>query len=299
MLKGIDISNWQAGLNIWNLDIEFAIMKATEGIGFVDSYCDNWVQQCRERGLKWGFYHFANNNDPIVEADYFISNTENYFNEGIPVLDIEDNEIADWGFYASNFCNRVHEITRVWPIVYCSASNLYRFTGWSFVNNCGLWVAGYPYPARSWNYDEMPYNIYPWEFAAIWQFTSSLNISGYDGNLDGNIAYMDCEAWDKYANATGFKPSPAPKPQPPEKSNYDIACEVIFGEWGDGDYRREQLEKAGYDYDHIQNAVNDMYSVAESVIHGDWGNGDTRRELLTNAGYNYDAIQHIVNDILK
>ena len=36
MLKGIDISRYQAGININILDIDFVIVKATEGVGYSD-----------------------------------------------------------------------------------------------------------------------------------------------------------------------------------------------------------------------------------------------------------------------
>ena len=296
-MKGIDISNWQGGLNLFNLDVDFAIMKATEGLYFIDSYCDNWVQQAKQKGIKWGFYHFANANAPDIEAEFFVENTRNYFNEGIPILDIEDSEINDWGWYADIFTKRVHELTGVWPMVYCSAGYLYCFDGYSVPENCGLWCAGYPYPATDWTQDEFPYNCSPWAFVAIWQFTSSLQLNGYDGSLDGNIAYMDGEAWDKYANATG-KPQPEPQPTPSHKTVADVAFEVILGEWGNGMDRKNRLTNAGFDYTTIQNYVNELYSIAHKVIHGDYGNGEERKERLALAGYNYEAVQYIVNDIL-
>lgn len=43
-----------------------------------------------------------------------------------------------------------------------------------------------------------------------------------------------------------------------EKSNEDIALEVIKGRWGVGVGRKELLEEAGYDYDVIQGIVNTM-----------------------------------------
>ena len=39
--------------------------------------------------------------------------------------------------------------------------------------------------------------------------------------------------------------------------------------------------------------------LAREVIRGDWGNGTDRKKRLTNAGYNYDAIQNRVNEILN
>ena len=292
MLKGVDISNWQSGLNLENLDIDFAIMKATEGVWFVDSCCDTWVQQAKRKGIKWGFYHYANNNDPRIEAQYFVDNTRNYFNDGIPILDIEDSEIENWGWFADEFTKEVHNLTGVWPMVYCSAGYLYCFSGFDVVNNCGLWCAGYPYPATDWGDSDFPYNCSPWEFVAIWQFTSSLVINGYDGSLDGNYAYMDYAAWDKYANAFDN-----PSTEPIKKDIKDVAFEVILGEWGNGKERREMLSRAGYNYDDVQDYVNELYQVANDVIKGKYGNGEERKIALSNAGYNYDVVQYIVNMI--
>lgn len=44
----------------------------------------------------------------------------------------------------------------------------------------------------------------------------------------------------------------------PMKSVKEIAQEVIAGLWGNGDERRRRLTEAGYDYDVIQQAVNDL-----------------------------------------
>ena len=39
--------------------------------------------------------------------------------------------------------------------------------------------------------------------------------------------------------------------------------------------------------------------LVDEVIRGDWGNGEERKNKLTGAGYDYDTIQKIVNDKLK
>ena len=293
MLRGIDISNWQDGLSLFNVNVDFAIMKATEGVWFVDSCCDNWVQQAKQKGIKWGFYHYANDNNPEDEADFFVNNTLNYFNHGIPILDIEDSSIDNWGAYADAFVNRVYERTGVYPMIYCSAGYLYNFVGYDCFSKCGLWCAGYPYPATDWTNQDFPYSCQPWEFVAIWQFTSSLRINGYEGDLDGNLAYMDYDAWDKYAHSSNQDTPPKPS-----KTIPDVAFEVILGEWGNGLDRKYALEKSGYNYKEVQNYVNELYSVANQVIHGKYGNGEERKRRLTEAGYNYEAVQYIVNDIL-
>ena len=39
--------------------------------------------------------------------------------------------------------------------------------------------------------------------------------------------------------------------------------------------------------------------IAKEVIRGDWGNGQERKDRLTKAGYNYDEVQKQVNKRLK
>lgn len=40
MLKGIDISKWQAGIDLNKINCDFVIIKATEGKSYVDPSCD-------------------------------------------------------------------------------------------------------------------------------------------------------------------------------------------------------------------------------------------------------------------
>ena len=94
-----------------------------------------------------------------------------------------------------------------------------------------------------------------------------------------------------------------------KKSIDTIANEVIAGQWGNGNDRKTRLENAGYNYQEIQNKVNEKLGVktsnkksnetiANEVIKGLWGNGQDRKNRLTQAGYDYNAIQKIVNQKL-
>ena len=95
---------------------------------------------------------------------------------------------------------------------------------------------------------------------------------------------------------------------PAKKTVDELAREVIRGEWGNGSDRRVRLTQAGYDYDAVQNCVNEILTykpakksvdeLAREVIRGEWGNGSERRVRLTQAGYDYDAVQARVNEIL-
>ena len=44
--------------------------------------------------------------------------------------------------------------------------------------------------------------------------------------------------------------------------------------------------------------VVDIDEVARDVIQGEWGNGDERKARLENAGYDYQVVQDRVNELL-
>lgn len=102
-----------------------------------------------------------------------------------------------------------------------------------------------------------------------------------------------------------------PKPSQ-NKTNDELANEVIAGKWGNGADRKTRLTNAGYDFSAIQDIVNEkllgnktsskpsktIEELAREVIRGDWGNGTDRKTRLVNAGYDYNAVQNRVNEIL-
>lgn len=47
------------------------------------------------------------------------------------------------------------------------------------------------------------------------------------------------------------------------KSVYDLALEVIAGKWGNGNERKSRLESAGYNYQEVQNKVNEILGTSK------------------------------------
>lgn len=289
-LRGIDISNWQSGLQPSKLEIDFCICKATEGNYFTDKYCDSFVQDCIKNMILFGFYHFANTGNAKEEAEFFVSECLGYFGKGIPVLDYEVNN-ANNVKWCETWIKTVHDLTGIWPLIYLSAYRVPEYEGSWIPEKCGLWIAGYPYTMSEWTYDVMPYSVYPWDCAAIWQFTSQLILYGYVGKLDGDIAYMDKEAWGKYAKSSKVEAIPKP-----EKTTDDLVLETILGEYGTGEDRKRLL---GTNYEKVQQRINELYRIANEVIDGKWGNGWNREQALSGAGYPYETVQLIVNSILN
>lgn len=306
-MRGIDISNWQAGIDLSKINIDFMLCKATEGVGFVDKQCDSFIKQAKNKGIPWGFYHFARENQAIKEAEHFYNSCKGYIGKGIPVLDYEvwgknPNDVT----WCEAFISKFHELSGIWCMIYISASHCKDFAGSWIPDKCGLWVAGHTSQKITiWTDKSLPYNITPWKICAIWQFTESLRINGFNGNLDGDIAYMDINAWNKYSKSSDNENVSTP----PMPDYEQLATEVIDGKWGNGEARKKALnDKYGQGtYDKVQKIVNARLSapnyeqLATEVIDGKWGNGWNRMNAL-NSAYGvgtYEKVQEIVNRRLR
>lgn len=288
-LKGIDISNWQAGINLAAVapNVDFVIVKATEGIGFVDKQCDKFFQEAKRLGKKLGFYHFARTNNAVAEADFFYQNTRDYFWQAIPILDWEVDDSVAW---VNEFVNRIHELSGVWCWVY---ANPWRFNQGTVNLNCGRWIAGYPYAITDVAYgikNPMPSSYKPKNgLVCAWQFTSSCRITGYNGTLDANVFYGDAAAWDAYCGKAASTS--------PDGSIAELAANVMLGKYGNGDERKRKL---GDKYDDVQALINEVATasvdvLANNVIAGKYGNGAIRKAIL---GVKYNDVQARVNRLV-
>ena len=262
MLKGIDISHHQKGIDLGAIDTDFVICKATEGNGYTDEMCDTFYQKAKSLGKKLGVYHFARpdlGNTAIAEADWFVKETLGYHKEAMLILDWESGDLSNVS-WAKAWLDRVHEKTGVKPLIYMSESPANSYD-WSSVANAdyGIWVAKYgPNNGEPNN----PPAVNNWSFIAMWQYTSKGRLQGYGSNLDLNYFYGDTTAWDKYA---GGSPSSSKPSNPVETKSIDeLAKEVIAGKYGNGDARKQAL---GSRYDEVQARVNEILGVNQAVYY--------------------------------
>lgn len=294
-MKFIDISGWQAGIDVAkvvkNGGLGAVVVKATEGLGYVDKHCDKFVQQCILNGIPFGFYHFGRNSDAKAEAEFFRKSTTGYEGYGIPVLDWEADQSVSW---VNAFVERYHELTGIWPWVY---ANPWRFKQGKVNENCGRWVAGYPNNGiTDINYgidNDLPssYNV---GSVCAWQFSSSVRIDGYNGNLDGDVFYGDKNAWKKYAVPNGSIPSKPSGGEAHSGTTLELAIAVMNGSYGNGDERKKRL---GSRYDEVQGFIDHVATasdetLASEVKAGKYGNGSDRKLVL---GGRYDKVQSIIN----
>ena len=292
-MQGIDISNWQNGIDLDVLPIDFAICKATQGAGYVSPDCDRQMQQAMKRGLLVGVYHYVDGAGVDAEATHFANSIKGYLGKAIIAIDWESEQNSAWcnASYLDDLTAKVKKLTGVTPFIYASQGSF----PWDVAkkNGCGTWVAQYA------SMDATGLQATPWNEGAytcdIRQYSSCGRLSGYNGNLDLNKAYMTREGWARWAGGDGSPEAPQPSTSNNASgSTLALAIGVVRGEYGNGDQRKAAL---GNRYDEVQSLIDhiassDAETLAVEVKAGRYGNGDDRKAVL---GDRYDEVQGIVN----
>lgn len=226
-MTGIDISGWQAGIDLASVPADFVLIKATGGNGFVSPACDAEYQAARAAGKLVGVYHFAHEagfqSDAVTEANFFVDNISGYLNgDTLLVLDFEGDNSRDVA-WAKAFLDQVFARTGVRPVIYLNTAELAE-SDWSSVSGAdyGLWVASYAVTSPTEGYNDYAgqpaVNDAPpavsWGSAGIlmWQYADNARLPGYGGGLDADVLYGDADTWHAYCRPAG---SPAPAPAAP------------------------------------------------------------------------------------
>ena len=289
-MNGIDISNWQAGIDLSKVPCDFVICKATEGAYFVSPDCARQVEQALSLGKATGIYHYANGGDPIAEANFFVDNCKNWIGKVVWCLDWEGQGNSLFGSGASSqnwirrFCDQVYARTKSQPLVYTSAAYLNEVQN---IGNRGLWIAQYA-NMNATGYQDSPWNEGAYA-CAIRQYSSAGRLAGYNGNLDLDKFYGDRAAWDKYVRGDGAVAPSAPS-TPAKKSIDELAKEVIAGQWGNDPERTQKLNAAGYDASTVQKKVNELLGVSSSTIRYTVQPNDNLSIIAAKYGVSINAI---------
>lgn len=204
MLNGIDMASYQAGLDFSKTPADFAIIKATEGTGYVNPDCNRAYANAKKNGVLVGLYHYANGGNPEAEADYFINSISNYIGSAVLALDWERANNPAFGKNDVAWCrawlDRVYKRTKVRPLIYMSQSVTTAHNWQSVAKDTGLWVAQYVVESRNgYRQDYGHAATGAWNYPAIFQYTSGGYLPGWSARLDLDVAYMDRAAWAKYA----------------------------------------------------------------------------------------------------
>lgn len=202
-LNGIDTANYQAGIG--KMAGSFRIIKATEGTSYTNPALNAQIKTAPS--LK-AFYHFADNGNYKNEANHFINTIKSYVGKAILVLDYEPKSPSV--VWAKNWLDYVYSKTGVRPLIYMGLAVENEHNWSSVAKNYGLWVAQYN------NYNTVsgfkPRSLYGsikhWKSMAIFQYTSSGRLSGWNANLDFDVFYGGKNAWLAYAKGDA-KSAPA------------------------------------------------------------------------------------------
>lgn len=268
---GIDLSSYQKGINLSqakNEGVQFVILRAGytgygNGVSKAkDNNFETFYSQCKSLGIPVGAYWFSCANTyqkGVDEANWMYENCLKGKQFEYPIyLDVEEDAggrhyLSEAGKTAitagiKGFCETM-ESKGYYTGVYASSSWFSTLIDASIPNRFDCWVA-------NWS------NSNPGSPAhGLWQFGGETNkirsnkIAGY--TVDQNYAYKNYPSIIKSGKMNGFgSSSVAPVHTPPKKSNEEIANEVLAGQWGNGEDRKNKLTAAGYDYNAIQAIVN-------------------------------------------
>lgn len=303
--QGIDVSVWQENINFSKVKasgIDFVIIRAGYGTGHKDRWFDENYRKAKAAGLDVGAYWYSYAGsvaDVIAEARscknvlagkqfeypiYFDLEEKSQLNRGMTfcsnLISAFCTEMEKSGYFAGFYTSLSYALNCVSPAV----RNRYAFWVAQWSNTC-TYKGSY----------------------GLWQYSSSGSVAGIAGRVDMDYAYVCYPSIIKNGGFNGYGKESGSS-QLSTKSLDEIAREVIRGDWGNGADRKNRLSQAGYNYDSVQNKVNEMLGVtspkksidelAREVIRGDWGNGQERKNRLTQAGYDYTAIQKRVNEML-
>ena len=274
MMNGIDIANWQKGIDLSKVPCDFVICKATGGTGYVSPDFRRQIEQALSAGKLAGAYHFAldgfSGTTPETEAKHFLETVKPYLGKIVLALDWEADAIKLGAGWAKKWLDYVYNETGIRAIVYMSQS-VAASSSWAEVaENHPLWMAQYASYEKQFGYNSDPWGAKTcgkWGSSiAIRQYTSMGYLDGWSGRLDLNLAYIDRAEWNRLCGKAAEETPAETEEQTETEAQNDvtvscteIAEQVIAGKWGNGASRKEALGE--YFYSLVQNEVNRLMGV--------------------------------------
>ena len=272
-MKGIDVSSWQETIN-WSKvkgQIDFAIIRLGYGDNIErqdDKYFFNNVNGCIANNIPFGVYIYSyatnlgGNASIQSEVDHCKRLLSKIGKKPFCVyIDMEDASTQKLGKtqltnFALEFCKQITN-AGYRAGVYANQNWFQNYLNPSTIASYGysIWCAKYSdnKPNISSNYD-------------IWQYSDDGRIVGINGKVDMNKMVN---------NIIGQ--------QPTKKSIDELANEVINGKWGNGEDRKNRLTSAGYNYQEVQNRVNQILG-ANNKVYYTVKSGDTLSAIAKKYG---------------
>lgn len=276
--KGIDISVWNKNIDWDKLkgQIDFAILRiGYTGYGKtknkkMDSTFEEKYAKCKELGIPVGVYWYScavTEEEAIEEANKTIEILKGRKLEYPIYFDTEDNHDTTAPNNSPTSQAKIGraKLTKVTK-AFCDTIEkagyyvgIYASSSW-FKNNLNLnelekydkWVAQWSNNAPS----GISYGM--------WQYSAKGYIDGIGGGVDLDYAYKDYPTLMQEQGLNGYSKEEEPS-KPALKPIEEVAQEVIDMKWDVYPKRKELLEEAGYNYEQVQNKVNEILKSKEST----------------------------------
>lgn len=273
---GIDLSNHNEGINfdtLKNDGVEFAILRAGytgygNGVSKAKDYeFENFYNQCKARGIGVGAYWFTCANTyqkGVDEANWMYDNCLKGKQFEYPIyIDVED-DTGNRGWLRNagreaitdgiiGFCETLED-KGFYVGIYANLDWFNNLINQDRVKDYDKWLA-------AWVKNKPRGDL----ASQMWQFGGETNQqrSPYLAGqiVDQDYCYYDYPSVIKNAGLNGYSKESKPVEPVQKKTNEELALEVLNGEWGNGEERKRRLEEAGYNYQAVQNLVNEKLGI--------------------------------------
>lgn len=245
-LLGVDISKWQAGIDLAAVNPDFVIVKVTQDAGAYATTNPNHVEQIEQAlalGRPTGVYHYVgggdngNGADALAEANRFLNavRATGRADDVFYAIDWESIENSAWGntAYLSIIVGKVQSATGKPVLLYASSGSF----PWQVAQDYGCvpWVAQYADDEPT-GWDTAPWSDGSWGTEGrMHQYTGTGRVPGYGGDLDLDVWHASEAALRALAPSGGpvvssppVRSAPAPRPTAPD--GQDLLD--VDGEWG-------------------------------------------------------------------
>jgi GH25 family lysozyme M1 (1,4-beta-N-acetylmuramidase) len=195
MIKGIDISHYQKNPDFKRVKaagIQFVMLKATEGVNYIDPCFKSNAAAAIAAGLPIGVYHFLRAGSVENQVRDCLAAIKPYKITWPVAVDVEHNELLATNrdkltSMVLDFCARI-KAAGYQPMVY---SNYNWFYSAKRLDVARIKAAGIPI-WMAWYSNAKPDNTNRSNLCDMWQYASDGKVDGITSNgLDMNVSYKD------------------------------------------------------------------------------------------------------------
>lgn len=195
MLKGIDISHYQNNPDFKRVKaagIQFVMLKATEGVNYIDPCFKSNAAAAIAAGLPIGVYHFLRAGSVENQARDCLAAIKPYKITWPVAVDVEHNELLAMGrdkltSMVLDFCARI-KAAGYHPMVYSNYNWLYSA---KHLDVTRIKASGIPI-WMAWYSNATPESTNRSALCDMWQYASDGHVDGITSNgLDMNVAYKN------------------------------------------------------------------------------------------------------------